>query len=150
MNVFKPIAHAVAGALIAATTFGQAHAYDCASSSTGNFIATATLASQVAGKYTCTGTFPAAQWNELLSGSTSGTVIDYKMGPSSSTDPTAVVGTYVISDDGAGSGLITYNYSQGGTYAYRVISTPVSGNTYAFCQFGGGSSYLVNIQASHC
>ncbi len=150
MKFFKPIAHAVAGALIAATTFGQAHAYDCASSATGNFIATATLQSQLPGGYTCTGTFPSAQWNELLSGGSSGVVIDYKMGPLSSADPSAQVGTYTISDDGTGSGVIAYNYSQGGTYSYRVISTPVGGSTYAFCQTGTGVSYLVNVQPSHC
>jgi hypothetical protein len=60
----------------------------------------------------------------------SGTIIDYKKGPSDPRDPSKAVGTYTVNADST----ITYNYTVGGTYTYSVWGkTNGKGATYDFC-----------------
>lgn len=111
----------------------------------------AQLGTLLTNRYACVGTSPTAQWNELHSG---GNVIDYKLGPAHPTDPTATVGTYVISGLGnpQTTGTVTYNYTGGGSYGYNVYGpTPVGPGVYSFCGVSGGApNLLVTISAAHC
>ena len=106
------------------------------------------ISTLVVGNYTCVGTFPNATWNELLSG---GTITDYKLGPSSVTDPSQVLGTYTIGgqDNNDPGGTVTYSYSGGGSFAW-FIDVNHTGNVYTFCPTGGGSNLAVNVQPAHC
>ena len=112
-------------------------------------LTTTQIANLVPGNYTCVGAFPSATWNELLSGSagsTSGTVTDFKLGPTSPTDPTQQVGTYAIS--GVDFGVLTYDYSGGGgSFSYTIAGTT---SPYTFCPTGGGAVLTVNVQPAHC
>jgi hypothetical protein len=79
------------------------------------------------------------QDQEYHSGNTSsnsGNIIDYKLGPSSKTDPSTTVGTYSISNAG-GTGSITYTYTGGSSYTFSVA---LNGVTIFFCPPGGGAA----------
>ncbi len=112
--------------------------------SSGTNITGAQLSSLLNNRYACIGSSPNATWNELH---TAGKVLDYKLGPSHATDPSATAsnptGTYAT----AGSG---------GTYAYNVRANltgtiPWSGTgTYSFCGTGGASNFAVTISATNC
>ena len=65
----------------------------------------------LAGKYACVHN----QWNELHSGGASGTLTDFKKGPSDPVNPSEQVGTYTITaGSGASYDRIQYNYGSGG------------------------------------
>ena len=97
------------------------------------------------GKYACVHN----QWNELHSGGASGTVTDFKKGPSDPVDPSEQVGTYTITaGSGASYDRIQYNYGSGGTYTYAI--TPKAGTTagtYSFCNISTGAIISVTVQA---
>jgi hypothetical protein len=63
-----------------------------------------------------------------------GSLIDWKQGASSVTDPTAVIGTWSIAGTGTATQVI-YNYTDGGssTYSYTVFD---NGGSYSFCSAG--------------
>jgi hypothetical protein len=133
----------IVGFILFAASSGQAFAQGCAGlpNLTGGRIATL-----VAGNYTCVGSSPNATWNELLTGSATGTVTDYKLGPSSPTDPTTQVGTYAVS--GADIGVLVYSYTGGGSFSYNISGTS---SPYNFCPVGGGGTTLiVNVQPGPC
>src|SRR3954463_8523982 len=69
------------------------------------------LGDAVKGKYTC-GTYNGERWNELHAGGLTGTITDYKLGPTNPTDPSKQVGTYAITADGDG-GVLTDSYTGG-------------------------------------
>jgi hypothetical protein len=126
----------------------RAMAQTCPAGPPDKRLALNTIQAAVLNKYVCVGASPNATWNELHSGSSGGSVIDYKLGPTSPTDPTATVGTYAITSIGK-DGVITYNYTGGGgTYSYYV--QPTGTGQYYFCPTSGGTVITVNIQASHC
>jgi hypothetical protein len=84
------------------------------------------------------------QWQELhvgAAGSTSGDLLDYKKGPTDKVDPSKVVGTWAITQQG-NTARVTYNYTafgSAGPYAHTVHS---NGNgTYSFC--GQGNQEVV-------
>jgi hypothetical protein len=136
----------IIGFILIAASSGQAFAQGCAGQPN---LTGGRIANLVPGNYTCVGSSPNAQWNELLSGaagSTSGTVTDYKLGPPPSTDPTTQVGTYAIS--GADIGVLVYSYTGGGSFSYNISGTS---SPYNFCPVGGGGTTLiVNVQPGHC
>ncbi len=127
--------------------------------SSGTNITGAQLSSLLNNRYACIGSSPNATWNELH---TAGKVLDYKLGPSHATDPSATAsnptGTYATAGSGGpqGPGTVTYNYGSGGTYAYNVRANltgtiPWSGTgTYSFCGTGGASNFAVTISATNC
>jgi hypothetical protein len=113
----------------------------------------------VNGQYACVGTSPNAQWNELHTGNgNSGTMIDWKLGPTDPVDPSTTVGAYQVTAGPAGGGqnpgLITYTYGST-AYGYYIVanlgaSVPNPGQ-YSFCGYSGGAPQLaVTISASHC
>lgn len=59
-----------------------------------------------------------------------GDLIDYKRGPTDTSDPSEKVGTWSI----AGNGQITYNYGPGSSYRFAVRSN--GGASYSFCGIG--------------
>lgn len=126
----------------------QAMAQTCAATPVDTRLTPAALQSAVVNKYVCVGTFPTATWNEFHTGSSGGAVVDYKLGPPPSTDPTATVGNYVISSSGK-DGIITYNYTGGGSFSFYVQNK--GAGQYYFCPTaGGGSVITATIQAAHC
>jgi hypothetical protein len=66
----------------------------------------------------------------------SGSLIDWKQGASSVTDPTVAIGTWSISGIGEAT-QVTYNYTNGGssTYTYTVFDNG-GGSSYSFCSAG--------------
>jgi hypothetical protein len=150
----------IASALVLAFGTTGAMAQNCTS---GTQLRKSDIATLVGGQYACVGTFPSAQWNELHTGSssaTSGSVLDYKLGPTSSTDPSATpakpTGSYSITGgngtNGNDFGTITYTY--GGSafgYGVRASGSGTGPGIYSFCGTSGGApNLLVTISASHC
>ena len=91
------------------------------------------VATLVTGKTACA-TRGSERWQEFHQ--VGGSLIDYKLGPTSTTDPSEKVGTWVA---GAASRTnsqqtVTYNYGLGGTYAYAVCAanTTTTG-PFLFC-----------------
>ena len=118
----------------------------------------AAITTLVANRYACVGNYPNAQWNELHSNPY---VLDYKMGPTSPTDPSDTTshptGTYAVAGSGGPqtTGTITYTYGSA-TYGYHVLANETGTNpwtatgNYSFCTTTGGQNLLVTISASHC
>ena len=104
------------------------------------------------GNYAC-GSSGDDTWDEILSGTTTGTVTDYKQGPTDATDPTQAVGSYTISTGGSPD-TITYNYGAGGTFAYSVVD-PTGTNlpnpgTYTFVGQGAAPTLTITVASSPC
>ena len=131
-------------ALVAATGVVSASAYAQASCPSGSTAVTGTaLQSLVSGATLCAASSTNADtWQEYHSGSSGGTLTDYKLGPGNPVDPTANVGTWALS-----SGVLTHTYSAGGSFGwlvcqvgssktYNLVSTGSSGTIY-------GANFLV-------
>ena len=74
------------------------------------------------------------KWQEFHQ--TGGNLIDYKLGPSSTTDPSEKVGTWLAGVASRTNPLptATYNYGSGGTYAYAICApTTASTGQFLFC-----------------
>lgn len=105
------------------------------------------------GKYAC-GSSGGDSWNETLAGGPSGTVTDYKKGPTDPVDPSVQVGTYAI-NSGSSPNTITYDYGGGTVYTYRIDdpsgSTYPNPGSYSFVGLGGGAPTLtITVSAGHC
>ena len=126
---------------------GQAVAQSCGGANQS--MTALNIENKIVGKYTCVGVYPHAQWNELLSGTpTSGSVIDYKLGPTDPIDPSKQVGTYTVT--GSTVGVLNYTYGAT-TYSYQIQKTSAAAPfATLFCPVGAGYSGSVNVQASHC
>jgi hypothetical protein len=91
------------------------------------------VATLVSGKTACA-VRGGEKWHEFHQGD--GSLIDYKLGPSSKTDPSEAVGTWLAgassrTDSGP---TVTYNYGSGGTYAYAVCApNAASTGPFLFC-----------------
>ena len=128
---------------------------------TGRRMSAQQITQNVTGKYTCVGASPNATWNELLSKGSSGTVTDYKLGPSDPRDPSKQVGTFTVGgqNDNTSGGILTYLYTgDGTTYPYMIDTGTANGtlgaSPYVFCQLSGGNpngiNFTVNVQAGPC
>ena len=75
------------------------------------------------------------KWQEWHNGTSSGPLVDYKLGPTDTRDPSSTVGNYTVDIT---ANTVTYNYTGGGTYTYDVCYVNTS-NTYTFCgaNYGG-------------
>lgn len=84
------------------------------------------LSSALSLKTVCVGS--SGNWSnqEYHTGTTGGSVIDYKKGSGDPIDPTTPVGTWAV-----GGSQVTYTYAAGGTYAYTVWQNGDS--TLDFC-----------------
>lgn len=114
----------------------------------------------VGGTYAC-GAQSRQQWDEFLTGGSSGTIADYKKGPSDKIDPTVIIGTYAITPGNATNNggnpsaydTITYSYAAGGTFTY-VVNRPygqvTSGSSYTFYDITGGNSISITVNGTHC
>jgi hypothetical protein len=122
-------ARAVAGMFFLAIGPGPALACKNPSSSLTTALLTSTLTGSRIACYKPGSTF---QNQEFLSGTTSGSVSDYKLGTGTGagTDPTAVVGSYTIALDSNSKGMITYTYPSV-AFAYYVVPEvgTTAGNT---------------------
>jgi hypothetical protein len=77
-------------------------------------------------------------WQEWHNGSSSGPVVDYKLGPGDPVDPSTTVGSFTINADN------TVSYTYGSTsYKYAVCSTARS--TYTFCGAAYGGRDLTDL-----
>lgn len=139
---------------LSALAIGPAMAQVCTTASSTGMTPTQ-IKNLVSSKYACVGSFPNAQWNELHNSTTgSGNVLDYKLGPSSPTDPsdtaTHPTGRFAISapNGGQGPGLITYTYGTN-AYAYYVVNN-LTPPQYSFCGTGTAPQLAVTISATHC
>lgn len=85
--------------------------------------ATVSTLLETAGRIACyKGSAPTWTNQEIHS---SGTLRDYKLGPSSPTDPTARVGGYTIATTPAArNGIITYSYTGGPSFNYFIAPAP--------------------------
>ena len=101
------------------------------------------------GKYACASRVAGGndKWNELHQ---AGIITDYKKGPGDPIDPTKVMGTYTINNNGGNNlDTITYNYGTGGSYTYSIKSTGAStGNAFHFCNIQTFELILVVVQAN--
>lgn len=78
------------------------------------------------------------RWQEYHSGGpSSGPLIDYKLGPSNTVDPTAPVGSWTASN-GANS-LLTHTYSGGSSFSWLVCQVG-SSSTYTLVSTGGAGT----------
>jgi hypothetical protein len=77
-------------------------------------------------------------WQELHVGAASGTLRDYKKGPSDPVDPSTPVGSSVgsYSVDGA-TNTISYTYPGQPAYKYDVCLTGTNGYTFCGATYGG-------------
>lgn len=150
-----------AGVLAAGGGYGAASAQTCptvptptsGSPSLGTYLSGLQIRQLVTSKWACVGTFPHAEWNEQhVSG---GVLNDYKLGASSTTDPTSKVGTWTVQNvtfagNVAGAGTVTYSYTGGPSFIYYIsASSPVTGappaGIYSFCGTAtGGTSGALN------
>lgn len=74
------------------------------------------------------------KWQELHQAG--GSLIDYKLGPTSKTDPSEKVGTWLAGVASRTNPLptVTYNYGPGGTYAYAICApNTTTTDTFLFC-----------------
>lgn len=84
------------------------------------------------------------EWQEFHQGNNNGgDLIDYKHGPSHSTDPTTTVGSWSITTIGQGNDpiveTVTYNYGSGGSYTFSVWDQG-NGGPYNFCGTSSGAT----------
>jgi hypothetical protein len=99
---------------------------------------TTQLQTVLANNTACVGTTPNATWSEWHNGTTTGSVVDWKLGPSDPVDPTEIVGTYAIASNGDGA-AVTYTY---GANNFSFTVTQGAGPVYTFCPAAGGGSIL--------
>ena len=149
--------HKLAILAAAAIAAGPAMAQDCGGA--GLSMTKLNIENRIVSNYTCVGTLPHAQWNELLTPSSSsvvdsGTVTDYKLGLTDPIDPTKQVGTYSISSITTAQnvivGILTYTYGAQ-SYSYQIERSfhPLPFSTL-FCPQGSGYSGPVSVQPTHC
>ena len=108
------------------------------------FMTAAQIQTLLAGNTACVGHTPTAEWSEWHSGAATGSVVDWKLGPTNSVDPTKTVGTYTIASS-ITAGTVTYNYTGGGTYAYYVEQG--SASPYTFCNTSGSPIISVTVNS---
>lgn len=75
-----------------------------------------TLANRLGNNTVCVGPAGNRTNQEFHNGTTAGTIIDYKKGPSDAKDPTETIGTFTI----VGGNSVTYTYNAGGTFSFTV------------------------------
>jgi hypothetical protein len=143
------------GIALSAFGAGQAAAQNCTTASTAGLKANK-ISSLIANQYACADLSATEHWNELHnSASGSGSVLDYKKGPTDPVDPSDTVshptGTFSITapSGDANPGVITYTYPSG-SFGYYVVNN-LTPPLYSFCGESGGAPQLaVTIQATHC
>jgi len=123
-------ATAYALSVLLAVAPGAAWALNCTASPGYSQLSQSNISTLLSGNTACYPSSGAPNNQEAHSGGTSGTITDFKKGPSDPNDPSSQVGTYAID----GSGNITYNYSGGPTFVYSVWgATPPAPGVYDFC-----------------
>lgn len=120
--------------LLAMAGVAQAQAPACSCDGSATRTATnADLASLLTNRMVCANV-GGEKWQEWHNGTSSGAIIDYKLGPGVQPDPSTTVGSYTVSNN-----TVTYSYAGGGgTYTYEVCLAS-GGGSYTFCgaSFGG-------------
>lgn len=84
-------------------------------------------------------------WESQEQHRTGGQLWDYKLGPSSTVDPTIQIGTWAVSGNGANS-TVTYTYGAQ-VFPYKVCRVGTGAN-YGFCPTAGGSTIMATLKAS--
>ena len=126
---------------------------DCTNNPTSNgALSPGQLTALLGGKTACVAGGFGWENQEYHSGTSSGSIIDYKHGAPApgKVDPTTTIGTYSIG--GSTYGQVTYSYTGGPSYTYYVLgnSAPVTprAGTYYFCTAFGGTPITVKVEAT--
>ncbi len=144
----------LATVFMAAAPMSAWAAVNCVSTPPGNGVLNATqLGSLLAGRTACLAKAGGGWQNqEQHSGSAvSGTIIDYKKGPTDPRDPTKTIGAYTIGVDGGGvNGRVTYTYTGSGTtFPYFVLgnssSSTLRPGIFSFCPTLGSNAGAFEI-----
>ncbi len=97
------------------------------------------------GNTVCVGS--SSSWQAQEQHDSGGVLRDYKLGPSSTVDPTSQVGTWAIASVAAGP-QVTYTYGST-SYVYGVCSTANSaahGQAVGFCPMGSGTATAATLR----
>lgn len=117
----------VALLLVSLAMAGEALAQSCAGGTqVTNTVSTNVLGTLLSGKTVCA-SLGNERWQEFHAAG--GALVDIKLGPTSKTDASEQVGTWLVSGTDAQT-MVTYNYGSGGTFSYTVHQT---GGKYNFC-----------------
>jgi len=117
---------------------------------TTNLASRVDMRNLLSGRYACA-TRGAENWNELHQGTGfSGSIQDYKKGPTDPIDYSDVVGSYTLNNGTMGNpDTITYTYPpSGGSYTYVVTPAAQTPGTYTFCNISTGVSITVKVKTS--
>jgi hypothetical protein len=99
------------------------------------------VATLVTGKTACA-VRGSERWQEFHQ--SGGSLIDYKLGPGSTTDPSEKVGTWLAGKASRTNPLatVTYNYGSGGTYAYAVCApNATTAGPFLFCNISTNEKF---------
>ena len=119
----------IIAALLALAGTAQAQTAGCTCDTGAARTADATALASLLGNRMVCGNVGGEVWQEWHNGSSSGPIVDYKLGPADPKDPSTTVGSYVVNSNNT----VTYSYGGGGgTYTYDVCYVSTS-NTYTFC-----------------
>jgi hypothetical protein len=117
-----------------------------------NTLGQQTLATVLANNYVCNLSAPLT-WNELhvdpgVSGS--GSIKDWKKGPTDPVDPSQTIGTYTVT--GSSPGIVTYDYGAPPTYSYTVArnNNDTNTNLFWFCPSPTGTDLELKVQSTNC
>jgi len=128
-------------AIALAMTLGSGSAFAAVPTCGGTAVLTGTgMATEVKGYMVCVGS--AGAWQNQEFHQTSGSIQDYKKGPSDPLDPTKTIGTYSINANSTVSGstshdTISYTYGSENVGPFMVA---ITGPTLSFCNDAAGAA----------
>ena len=119
---------------------GSAFAQTCnCPAGTGNRLNQTQIGNLLPGNTVCVGNSPT--WQAQEQHLVGGVLKDFKRGPTDPTDPTATVGSWLVSGNG-NDAVVTYNYGSA-SYSYGVCSPGgplTNGKAIGFCPAGSGTA----------
>jgi hypothetical protein len=130
----------VTGLLLAYAGAAQAQAVCSCNAQATRTADQAMLTTLLSGKMVC-GNVGSERWQEWHNGSSSGPIVDYKLGPTHPVDPSKTIGNYTVNADNT----VTYNYGAGAPYTYDVCFVAAS-NTYTYCGANYGGRNITSVR----
>ena len=103
-----------------------------------------TLTTTISGSTACVAK-AGGGWESQEQHRTGGQLWDYKLGPTSTVDPTEQIGTWVVSGNGAQS-IVTYTYGAQ-VFPYKVCRVSATSTSYGFCSTAG-STIMATLKPS--
>lgn len=102
-----------------------------------------TLTNTITGSTVCIA--KSGGWESQEQHRTGGQLWDYKLGSSSTVDPTKQIGTWAVAGNGAQS-IVTYTYGAQ-VFPYKVCRVGTTAS-YGFCPTAGGSTIMATLKPS--